>query len=603
MYSTLLYAQNPNMSVADFQLETTDMDARVHSARLDHNGKKAALIKIETTEKGFAFDTGSLGIVDIDANQVAETWVYIPQGSIRISIKHPRLGVLEYEFPIAIKEATVYRLKLSSGKVITRVEETAGGQFLVLYTNPAEAELIIDNQTPLPITNGEYSTFLQAGSHTYSVKSRYYKTYARKINVIDNESVKLADTITLAPNYGNISFKSNVKASVEINGNHEGTTPFTTRKLELGSYNVRVTADRYAPYEEQITLSEGAVTVAKQINLTPYFSQITIISPLKQASIYINDELKGTGSWSGELMPATYFVKATREGYRESKQRITVTTNTPQTITMDAPEPIYGKIKIDSPVGAEVLVDGEVRGTAPCFISDVLACTQTVVIRKNNKEVKGIVEVTEGKITPLTLTSQQLSILSSTEPTPTTKPVAKSEESKKVVKSTATTPKQPVKGDEKGNFLAMVQAGYDMTDISFGAMVGWVKSNGAYAKLLSNFGSTSADYSTTDGDIGTSSVPSYDSEGASAANLAFTAGYIRRVANPLYMYVGAGYGSHTLLWETTSGDMVKLDDYCYTGIAADAGVILRLNSFAVSVGVTTINFKHSDVTLGLGFMF
>lgn len=625
-------AQNKNMSVTDFRLELTDMDAAANFPVKDQNGENCAIIKVENTEKGFYFEIGQLGVTKVDENHVAETWVYIPYGAMRISIQHPQLGRLEYEFPVHIEKGKVYRLVLSSKQLRTIYEETAGGQYLVLYTNPASAEITIDDQMPLPITNGEFSTFLQAGNHNYTVKSRYYNDYNKSVYVIDNETVKLTDSISLTPNFGYITFKSNVNAEVEINGNIEGTIPFTTRMLELGRYNVRVSADRYAPYEDIITLSAGADTLTKQINLTPYFSPITITSPMAEASIYINDELKGTGTWSGELMPATYFIKATREGYRESKKRITVTANTPQTITMDAPEQIFGKIKVDSPLGAEVLVDGEVRGTAPCFISDMSVGEHAVVIRKNSNEVATKVTVFDGKISPVILTAEQTAVItavapvakaetpketpketkpkatreSKAEPTPATKPIAKSEEPKKVVKSTATTPTTPkktVKSDDKGNFLFMAQVGYDMSDISFGAMVGWVKSNGAYLKLLSNFGSTSATYSTTDGDIGTSSVPSYDSEGASAANLAFTAGYIRRLTNPLYMYVGAGYGSHTLLWSTTSGDMVKLDDYCYTGVAADAGVILRLNSFAVSVGVTTINFKHSDVTLGLGFMF
>ena len=40
-----------------------DMEARVKSPRKDQNGEIAALIKIVTTEKGFGFDGGMMGVV------------------------------------------------------------------------------------------------------------------------------------------------------------------------------------------------------------------------------------------------------------------------------------------------------------------------------------------------------------------------------------------------------------------------------------------------------------------------------------------------------------------------------------------------------------
>ena len=57
----LLCAQN--ISVASFQLLETDLTANTHGfMERDQNGEVAALIKIVTTEKGFVFDGGMVGI-------------------------------------------------------------------------------------------------------------------------------------------------------------------------------------------------------------------------------------------------------------------------------------------------------------------------------------------------------------------------------------------------------------------------------------------------------------------------------------------------------------------------------------------------------------
>ena len=52
-----------NISVASFKLLENDLTANAHGTMVrDQNGEVAALIKIVTTEKGFVFDGGMVGI-------------------------------------------------------------------------------------------------------------------------------------------------------------------------------------------------------------------------------------------------------------------------------------------------------------------------------------------------------------------------------------------------------------------------------------------------------------------------------------------------------------------------------------------------------------
>ena len=53
-----------NIKVLKFEKLEKDMTANTHGTqKLDQNGEKAALIKIQAPEGGFTFDGGSLGIV------------------------------------------------------------------------------------------------------------------------------------------------------------------------------------------------------------------------------------------------------------------------------------------------------------------------------------------------------------------------------------------------------------------------------------------------------------------------------------------------------------------------------------------------------------
>ena len=81
-----LIAQAQNISVKSFRALPTDLTASsIEGKRLDQNGQVAALIKIMTTEKGFSFEGGTLGIVD-SKQEKGEVWV--PRASRKITIKH-----------------------------------------------------------------------------------------------------------------------------------------------------------------------------------------------------------------------------------------------------------------------------------------------------------------------------------------------------------------------------------------------------------------------------------------------------------------------------------------------------------------------------------
>jgi thiamine phosphate synthase YjbQ (UPF0047 family) len=106
-----------------------------------------------TTETGFKFEAGTLGITAVE-KKTGEYWVYVPYGSRKITIKHDKLGVLrDYIYPEPIKKATVYEMVLTTGKVVTIVEEPKiPTQFLIITSEPEGATVFINEhwweQTP-----------------------------------------------------------------------------------------------------------------------------------------------------------------------------------------------------------------------------------------------------------------------------------------------------------------------------------------------------------------------------------------------------------------------------------------------------------------------
>ena len=118
------------ISVKVFSELTQDLDARVNYPETDQNGQKCALVKVVTTESDFSFDNGQLGVTKaIHKPELSEWWVYLPAKTMKLKIMHPVLGQLKdsedgfYYFPTPLKEATCYRMELTTGKVTVTVEE------------------------------------------------------------------------------------------------------------------------------------------------------------------------------------------------------------------------------------------------------------------------------------------------------------------------------------------------------------------------------------------------------------------------------------------------------------------------------------------------
>ena len=76
-----------SISVGSFKLLESDLTANTAGTmEQDQNGETAALIKVVTTQTGFTFDGGSLGIVKTKQTP-GEVWIYVPRGSKKITIK------------------------------------------------------------------------------------------------------------------------------------------------------------------------------------------------------------------------------------------------------------------------------------------------------------------------------------------------------------------------------------------------------------------------------------------------------------------------------------------------------------------------------------
>jgi len=181
---SVLAIEAQNLTVQSFRMDEQDLTANTAGTIvMDQNGNKCALIKVETTLKGFTFDAGSLGVVKTE-QKVGEIWIYVPEGVKRLSIFHDGyMPIRDYDLGMMLRRARTYVLTLSVRKQGER-EEAATSQFVIFQVNPSSATVEINGER-LPVQNGTATKMMPFGSYDYRIQADGYVSEVGKVNVND----------------------------------------------------------------------------------------------------------------------------------------------------------------------------------------------------------------------------------------------------------------------------------------------------------------------------------------------------------------------------------------------------------------------------------
>ena len=374
-----------NISVASFNLDEKDLTANLAGTSVeDQNGQKCALLRIQTTEKGFTFDVGVLGVQKVDDSKVGEIWVYVPAGVRRITIRHQQLGTLkDYAFPVNITAAKTYYMQLTTAQIQTIVKKAVTQQYVRFIVEPQDA--IVEFDGDILETNAGIATKRKAfGTYNYTVQSRLYHSTTGQVTVNDPKN-RHEVRVQLKPAFGHLEVPAEGKlegAKVFLDNEYIGTAPFRSAPIASGTHQVRLVQNLYNPITQSITIADGQ-THRFAPSLSADFATLTI-SVANNAEIWINDQLKGKGTWIGDLATGDYQIESRLASHRSTRRELAVTPElTGQTITLTAPSPIYGTLDINStPTDADIYIDGTKVGTTPMLLPECLIGQHTIKISK-----------------------------------------------------------------------------------------------------------------------------------------------------------------------------------------------------------------------------
>ena len=309
-------AWSQNLSVQSFRELTNDLTANTYgTSKEDQNGEVCALIKVVTPTQGFTFEAGSLGIEAVEP-KVGETWVYVPERSQKITIKHNRFGALrDYYYPLPINSGRTYEMLLDVGT----------GMFATLSPSVANAKVYVDQ---VYVGEGNiYNHYLNYGQHTVRAESGMHEG-EKQVYISPTTTDKVVNVVLTdqSQHYGEVVASVADDAEIWYAGHKVGNGNWK-EKLREGTYTIvtkRVDSD---DSETTITVKPRQKNEVALKAPTPHTGYLRVYTRPQNAKITDSRGHLTTLANQVELPIGTHLFRFSHKGYKTMEREWTISHN------------------------------------------------------------------------------------------------------------------------------------------------------------------------------------------------------------------------------------------------------------------------------------
>jgi PKD repeat protein len=260
--------------------------------------------------------------------------------------------------------------------------------------------------------------------HTYMSAGLYSVTLvARDICTNAASTATMSHLVTVTVQSGTLALTTTPpNANVFVDNVFKGVTPLTLSDTPSGYHLIRITRPDYDDYTTSATVEPGKTTIVKAelvksgMNTTPITLPATTVPVQKNGSIAITSVPSGAsvildGQNTGitpviitDVLPGNHALSLSYPGYSFYNQTISV--GSEQTAAFNAvlvvapkPDTSTGSLSVTTdPPGAQVSIDGDVKGVSPATIPGLSAGTHTLLIKlEDYQDLQMTVNITPGK--------------------------------------------------------------------------------------------------------------------------------------------------------------------------------------------------------------
>lgn len=320
----VVMAEAQNMKVLDFKLLENDLTANTRGTqKQDMNGETAALIKIQTPERGFSFDGGMQGIVASEEHS-GEIWLYVPRRAQKLIIQHQDYGVLrDFFYPIPIEGGKTYEMLIDIGT----------GRYATITSGVAKATIFVDGDD---CGISPVRKYLNYGRHTIkAVKDRFEGETTTVVTTsqepqANTQLLVQVDMQDMSHLYGDVTVTVDNRADIFYNGQNMGTGEWKTQ-LREGNYTIETRKANSDPAMTSFTVVAQRQNTIKANAPVQHTGWLHIYTRPRNVMISPYDV-----SETQTLPVGTYQLEFTRKGFVTQNKEYTVRRNetTLDTVTL-----------------------------------------------------------------------------------------------------------------------------------------------------------------------------------------------------------------------------------------------------------------------------
>ena len=149
-----------------------------------------------------------------------------------------------------------------------------------------------------------------------------------------------------------------------------GRTPLRDIKIEPGEYVLNVSADRYQPSSQNISVAGRQVESEFEVSLAPAWAQISFNSTPPGAEIMVDGQVLGLTPYTAEVLEGEHELTLKLASHKAWQDDLLVVAGRDMQIPSVALERADGLVFIRSqPSGANVTINGEFRGQTPVEVA------------------------------------------------------------------------------------------------------------------------------------------------------------------------------------------------------------------------------------------
>ncbi len=225
------------------------------------------------------------------------------------------------------------------------------------------------NGMPPPVMVGE-RYLVWPGSYRVAAEKTGYRRLDELIEVEFGAISTLQYQLRKLPGLLKVTSPPVNSAEVWIDGNRVGSTPLDMLEVEAGAHDLRVTAERYLPYQQAIDIQGMGAQQSIEVLLKPGWGSLLVNSDPDGADVWMDGELVGQTPLQFEPMQGQHQIELQKTGWKAASAEVQIAPGEQIALPTIRLQKIDGILELKTaPAGATVLLNGQFQGVTPLSLA------------------------------------------------------------------------------------------------------------------------------------------------------------------------------------------------------------------------------------------